>query len=833
MKLQHKLLAPLSLLTIIPLVLLGVLIAFYAMNNAREQAIVEMEGMSKTVSTLIDGRFNNAKSNLQLFANSRFLQRYLISGDERYSLQQPALIRQFKEYQQAYPEYYEISVLLSDGFEDTRVVNRKIPNADMDESGTPLFNALSQHPDNSILTQLLPHADTQKLTAYLAKPLIFQHPLLPFDENNITLNGYLVIAFDTQFLNNLAETVTIGKNGFILITNKQDEILFKPEKVRTLFTLSGFHPSHKQNYLGQLSGISTDPETDKKVAIEYLAKKVHINDKLSLVTLIPENDLDAVLWEILSVVSLVIVLVVLIILLLIYRHIHKLFLNPIYKLRDIVTSIGEGNLNTIMPVEDTHDEFGDLYDSIQKMRSNLNTSQQQVNQLAYYDELTGLPNRITLRHELDAMINKCQRNDGHFAVVFIDLDNFKDINDTLGHDMGDILLKEVSRIIVENIRTDDYVVRQRESLEPDREESKETVVARLGGDEFTLLLGELENITLISGIVKRLLDSFSKPLKLGEHETFVGASIGIAIYPQDGANADELLKNADLAMYKAKKSGKNNFEFFSKEMNAIALQRLALESNLRRALERNEFVLFYQPRVYAHNGDIDGFEALIRWDSQELGMVSPAQFIPFAEESLLICDIGQWVLETVCKQIRQWCDAGYTDICVSVNLSPRQIYQGDTLHVIKNAMKNHGVNARNLEIEITETGLLEDEQFAILFLEQIQALGIRLALDDFGTGYSSLSYLRKLPINILKIDRSFVIDVVGDKDTTSVLETIISLAEKLSLETVAEGVETTEQLEILTSLGCHYIQGYYFSKPLPLDMANEYLRKFERLSPCA
>ena len=830
MKLQHKLIAPLSLLTIIPLMLLGVLVAFYAMNNAREQAVDEMDGMSKTVSTLISSRFDNAKSNLQLFANSRLLQRYLISGEERYSLQQPALIRLFKEYQQAYPEYFEISVLLSDGFEDTRVVNRKIPNIDMDESGTPLFETLSQHTDDSILTQLLPHTDTRKLTAYLAKPLIFQDPLLPLNESNIKLNGYLVIAFDTQFLKNLAETVAIGQNGFILITNKQDEILFKPEKLGSQFTLSDFYPGHKQNYLGQVSGMLSDPETNQKVAIQYLAKKVHINDKLSLVTLIPENDLDAVLWEILSVVFLVIVFVVVVILLLIYRHIYKLFLSPIYKLRDIVTSIGEGNLNTVMPVEDTHDEFGDLYDSIQKMRLNLNTSQQQVKQLAYYDELTGLPNRITLRHELDAMINKCQRSNGHFAVVFIDLDNFKDINDTLGHDMGDILLKEVSRIIVENIRTDDYVVRQRESLEP---ESKPTLVARLGGDEFTLLLGDIENIKLISGIVKRLLDSFSKPIIIGQHEAFVGASMGIAIYPQDGATADELLKNADLAMYKAKKSGKNNFEFFCKEMNAIALQRLALESNLRRALERNEFVLFYQPRVYAHNANIDGFEALIRWDSQELGMVSPAQFIPFAEESLLICDIGQWVLETACQQIRQWVDEGHSDICVSVNLSPRQIYQGDTLNVIENAMQTHGVNARNLEIEITESGLLEDEHLAIVFLDKVRALGIRLALDDFGTGYSSLSYLRKLPINILKIDRSFVIDVVGDKDTTSVLETIISLAEKLSLETVAEGVETTEQLEILTRLGCNYIQGYYFSKPLPLEMANEYLRKLERLSPCA
>jgi EAL domain-containing protein (putative c-di-GMP-specific phosphodiesterase class I) len=235
-------------------------------------------------------------------------------------------------------------------------------------------------------------------------------------------------------------------------------------------------------------------------------------------------------------------------------------------------------------------------------------------------------------------------------------------------------------------------------------------------------------------------------------------------------------------------------------------------------------VLFYQPRIYTDNGDIEGFEALIRWESQELGLVPPAQFIPIAEESTLICDIGKWVFETACKDIRNWVDAGYTDVCVSVNLSPKQIYHGDTLNVIKNAMKTHHINPRNLEIEITESSLLEDEAIAIEFLKQIRSIGVRLALDDFGTGYSSLSYLRKLPINILKIDRSFIIDVVDGKDrSSSVLETIITLAEKLSLETVAEGLETIEQLEILSNFGCCYIQGDYYSKPLSVDLANDYL----------
>jgi len=830
MKLQKKILTPLSLLTIIPLLILGSLVAFYTFNKAENQAIDEINTLSETVKTLILLQIENVKSDLQLFSNSSFLQNYLLSNDERYSLKQPTLIRQLKEYQHAYPDYYELSVLLTDGFEDTRVVNRRIPNINMNEAETPFFKALTQHSDDSILIQFLPHTDTNKLTAYFGKPLRFQDPLLPLSKRNIKRHGYLVIAFDIKFLTNLVEATSIGENGFIVITNKEGDIFFKPKRVQVELNITDFEPNSKQEHIGQLTGLFDNKAKGTKHQVKYLAKKIHINNNLQLVTAIPQHSLDAALWEILAMVFFIIFIVIIAILLLIYQHVHKLLLNPIYKLRDIVTSIGEGNLSSTLPQGEEVDEYSELYDAIKSMRVNLSISQQQVKQLAYYDDLTGLPNRVTLRQELDALINRSQRYQGHFAVVFMDLDNFKDINDTLGHDVGDILLKEVSHLIMENVRSDDYVDRQKGLYqEIDVTPGAEPFVARLGGDEFTLLLGDIENVTLISGIVKRLLDSFSKPFKLGAHEAFVSASMGISIYPQDGTNAEELLKNADLAMYKAKKAGKNNFEFFCKEMNAIALQRLALESNLRRALERNEFTLFYQPRISTHQKKIDGFEALIRWESQEMGMVSPAQFIPFAEESLLICDIGQWVLDTACKQIRQWVDDGYIDICVSVNLSPRQIYQGDTLNAIKNAMAKYSVNARNLEIEITESGLLQDEKIAIEFLEEVQNLGIRLALDDFGTGYSSLSYLRKLPINILKIDRSFVIDVEGDKDTTSILETIISLADKLSLETVAEGVETTEQLKILTELGCHYIQGYYYAKPMPVKFASEYLDRRNNL----
>ncbi len=824
MRLQNKLLIPLSLLTIIPLMLLGVFAAYYASNSLQKRVAGEMNSISETMSALVLSRLGNARSNLELFASNRLLKKYLLSGDERYSLQQPSLMRQLSAYQNAFPEYFEISVILNDGFEDTRVTNRKMPNATMDESDSAIIRALQKQPDDSVVQLLAYHSDADELAISMGKVLRYRDPLVPYKAEGVVVRGYLTMMMDISFIQTLITRVKVGKSGFLMVADSQGEIIFKPSNVTGEFEALNLQAIHTHYHQSPFSIVAHSAQSTKKR--EYMALVQKINDDFTLVAAIPQSEINQVLWQIAMIVFAVILSVILIILMLAYRHVSKLLLDPIYRLKDMVTSIGEGNVRVPIPADIKSDEFGELYDSIQKMRLNLNKSQEQVKQLAYYDDLTGLPNRITLRQELDAMINNSQRSELHFAVVFVDLDNFKDINDTLGHDMGDILLKEVSSRILKNIRNDDYVVRQRDhdiAKDCATVEPREHVVARLGGDEFTLLLGNIENVAVISKVVKRILDSFLQPIKLGEHDSVVGASMGIAIYPQDGRTADELLKNADLAMYEAKKSGKNNFEFFSKEMNAVALQRLALESNLRRALDRSEFVLYYQPRILASDEHVDGFEALIRWNNRELGIVPPNQFIPFAEESLLICEIGYWVLDNACQQIRQWVDEGYSDICVSVNLSPKQIYRGDTFHMIETAMKYHGVQGRNLEIEITESGLLKDEKVAIEFLENVKGLGVRLALDDFGTGYSSLSYLRKLPIDILRIDRSFVVDVVGDGDTANILESIIELAGKLSLKTVAEGVETVQQLELLNDLGCDYIQGYYYSKPLPLDKANEYL----------
>ncbi len=814
MRLQNKLLVPLMALTIIPLLICGGVAAYYLVDTTRKQLLNEVHTVSSTTAEVIQTHFRHAQADLGLMANSRLLKRYLQSGDERYALQQPALIRQIQEYQKASPLYFEIRLILNDGFEDVRVVSRDLDNRSFDESGTDLFKALQNLEEEEILTRISPHDDSGETVAYFARAMMVRDLSQPFDQQEGKVKGYFVIALDMQFLATLLNKVKIGKSGYLLITDAEGNVLFKPSNVQTLPLATQLAATTQST---QKNGHATN-----QVYAGYLLQNNPVNDQLNIVAVLPDDDLQEAIYGLTYYFAIIIMTVMLVVLLLIYQHVRKLFLEPIYQLRDTVNKIGEGNLEAELPDKLANDEFGDLHHSIHKMQSNLTSSQEKVRQLAYFDDLTGLPNRFTLKRELESSISRAKRESQSFAVVFIDLDNFKDINDSLGHDMGDQMLIQVAERIQKNIRCDDYVSRIKEGTTEIFEERQNNLIARLGGDEFTLLLNHIDGPAGVSTVVKRLMRSLSKPVTLGDHVTTCGASMGIAIYPQDGSNAHEILKNADMAMYEAKKAGKNHFEFYSREMNTLVLQRLALESNLRQALDHNEFRLLYQPRVRVDDERIDGFEALIRWESPQLGFVSPNEFIPFAEESTLICEIGYWVLNTACIQIAKWVDAGYTDICVSVNLSPVQIFKGDTLHMIRTAMLVNGVKGENLEVEITESGLLQDEKTAIEFLLGVRKLGVRIALDDFGTGYSSLSYLRKLPIDILKIDRSFVVDSVSE-DTASILESIIEMAGKLSLKTVAEGVETEQHVTLLRKYACDFIQGYYYAKPLPEEAATTYL----------
>jgi len=432
-------------------------------------------------------------------------------------------------------------------------------------------------------------------------------------------------------------------------------------------------------------------------------------------------------------------------------------------------------------------------------------ARQSLDYMAHFDALTDLPNRTLLKDRIQQAISHAQRNSGMVGLLFLDLDNFKVVNDSLGHTLGDVLLKNVAQRISDCLREGD-------------------TAARLGGDEFIVMLPDMSDTQDAAKVASKILESLAIPLHIDQHEIFVSVSIGISIYPSNSNNMDGLLAEADGAMYHAKKQGKNNYQFFTPEMNHSAQQYMKLEKHLRRALQQNEFVLFYQPQVEVESGRIIGMEALIRWFSPDLGLVDPGDFIPLAEETGLIVPIGAWVLKTACTQANHWQHSGMP-IRVAVNLSSRQFHQAQNkqltqhplLDAVLNALDETGLPPDLLELEITEGILMHHLDSTMEILDTIKNRGVRLSVDDFGTGYSSLSYLKRFPIDTLKIDKSFVNDITTDPSDKAIVAAISAMAQQLKLEVIAEGVETEAQLAFLRELRCHYVQGYYFSKPLPAD----------------
>ena len=422
--------------------------------------------------------------------------------------------------------------------------------------------------------------------------------------------------------------------------------------------------------------------------------------------------------------------------------------------------------------------------------------QEALEHQANYDALTGLPNRNLLNDRLKQAVF-AQRDVRPIAVVFMDLDHFKFVNDSLGHSLGDRLLSTVAERLQSAVRDGD-------------------TVARLGGDEFVLILNDQTNGEVIYRAMQRILATVSEPLMIGGQELYITCSAGVSVYPEDGPDVESLLKNADVAMYRAKENGRNNFKFYTAEMNAVANERLALEGSLRKALDRDELLLHYQPKVSLATGRIVGAEALVRWRHPERGLIAPDRFIPIAEETGLIVPIGEWVLRVACEQHRAWRGAGLPPVPVSVNVSARQFRQDRFGKTVRQILSETGVDAEQLEIEITESMVMHDVQAAIRILHELKSLGVGLSVDDFGTGYSSLSYLRRLPLDTLKIDRTFVHDIADlqEGDGGLLAQAIISLGHSLKLKIIAEGVENDAELAFLRAHQCDQVQGYYFSKPV-------------------
>ncbi len=423
-------------------------------------------------------------------------------------------------------------------------------------------------------------------------------------------------------------------------------------------------------------------------------------------------------------------------------------------------------------------------------------SEEKINFMAYHDALTGLPNRRLFDLRVKRAIENNQLQNNLLGLLYIDLDRFKVINDSLGHNIGDLLLKEVSQLLKGCIRKIDTFSRQ-------------------GGDEFTILLEGVSK-SEIADIAERIIDVLSKPFMINGNEIFVTPSIGISLHPVDGQDKDELLRKADMAMYQAKKRGRNNYQFYDEVLDKKEFERLEIENELRKAMDKEEFSLHYQPIIDLTNNNMTGVEALIRWNHPTLGLVPPSKFIPIAEEIGLIVPIGEWVLRNACKQIKHWENLGFEDLTLSVNLSIRQFYQVNLISMIKRIIDETKINPAQLTVEITES-MTMDVESATIILHDLKDLGLTISIDDFGTGYSSLNYLKTFPIDYLKIDQSFIRDMTKSKSDENIATTILLMAHNLGLKAIAEGVETNEQLQVLKTHNCHKAQGYLFSKPLPAE----------------
>jgi polar amino acid transport system substrate-binding protein len=428
-----------------------------------------------------------------------------------------------------------------------------------------------------------------------------------------------------------------------------------------------------------------------------------------------------------------------------------------------------------------------------------------MKKLAYTDYLTELPNRTAFTEMLDNVMLTI-RNEEVIAVMDIDLDNFKNINDTLGHSYGDELLIDVTYRLKQVMDENDYL-------------------ARIGGDEFVVLTQNLPNIEAYEEKIKKVRSAFVDPFTLTMKEYFVTVSIGVAFAPKDGKTSQALIKNVDSAMYVAKANGKNTYCYFDYSFNQKLTEKIEIQSEMRKALEREEFILFYQAQMDLETSKVVGFEALIRWNHPTRGMVTPEDFIYLAEETGLIIPMGKWVLYTACRQLKQWEDEGYGDIHMAVNLSARQFKDKDLVKLVYDVITETGIDSNKLELEITESIALDDIDYTISTIKELKKIGVSFSLDDFGTGYSSMSYLKRLPVNNLKIDKSFLDSVMENSNDQKIIETIISLAQNLDLYVVAEGVEKYEQETFLKAVNCNKAQGFLYSKPVPRDLAVQFLKK--------
>lgn len=808
MKLRTKILLLLFPLITIPLLLTGWL-AYNELKQISEQKTFKQVNNTFTyMKNDFDSILNTSKANIELFSSNKLLQEYLLTEDEqqRYYLFQKPLLAQFKSYQDSYPQYYEIRILLTDGYEDIRKANRAIDNITEQESDTEYFQFI-QSSAADISTSLFKNPDNDEFSLYVSKRVLLRDPIQDPIGSEPKLRGYLLLTVDIKFLRDYLYNENTNLSSFLFITDRHGEYIFKSRNVP--YTEKKILPEISEHFFSLVNNKSF--QLIHSLNKSFYFKGIKLHDNIYAFVGIPMETFSQVSYHLAMVVTGITLVTLLVTMLSSYVVLNNIILDPIQKLGAATRQISAGHY-IIDPGEVNDDEIGELTLAFADMGKSIQDSSNKIKNMAYHDHLTGLPNRNMFHDSLQKLLKQTKRNREKLAILYLDIDDFKHINDTLGHQIGDMFLKDVSKRLSSLLREDDYLTYMESSTE-----SKNNFVARLGGDEFIVVLPRQTETLAAAGVAERLLSELSKPFRVKNQEFFVGASIGITIFPNDGEDADELIKHADIAMYHAKEMGKNNYKYFSESLNFTLKRKLSLESNLRKALDRNWLNLHYQPIIDVKTGAITGLEALCRWNDPELGLISPDEFIPLAEESGLIHQLGQWVIEEACRQNKAWQDEGLPKLPMAINVSSIQFDRRDLVTCIEKALNETQLSAQYLTIEITESSIMASPEKSIDVLQKVKALGVNISLDDFGSGYSSLACLRTFPIDTLKIDRSFAEEMSKKSDKATIVSAIMLMAHTLHLKVTAEGIQEASQLEYLKVHNCDNVQGYFFSRPLPAE----------------
>lgn len=816
MQLQSKILLLLIPLIIIPILVLGWMAYSLLMEDAHQRTRYQMATLLEQIESQTETQLRTARANASLFASTALIEQYISepAAAENDSTVEQQIMDLLFNYQLAYPEYYEIRILTQDGREQLRSVLGKGTNATSNESQSGYFIEASNHSDITYTT-FFRNPDNDQPALLTSKPLYRHNRHGGVAQKE--LYGYLMLTIDLGFLEKLATNNKTGKYSEVFFTDDNGTILIHPSAATVgeqlpavLFIKARQHADGTTSIAGWYQGKNRDFQS------------IRLHDRLYAIIVHHEDELLAKSASLGWTVTLITFIAILLATTLLFGTFRKFLIKPVQKLRMAAREIGRGNVLTPIDI-DSSDEIGELATTFREMGESLHHHHEQVRYVAYHDSLTGLPNRLMFMDYLNRAATEARRNLQGLAVLFLDIDNFKRINDTLGHQSGDTLLEMFADRLSKQLRGTDVISHA-------GEKTASRVLARLAGDEFIILLPRSRGGIDAQKVASRILKSLSEPFIIRSQELHVSTSIGIAMYPDDGITAGALLKHADIAMYHAKKLGRNNFQFYSKKLNEESAEKLKIENRLRHALENDTLELHFQPQMNLVTGQISGVEALLRWEDPELGKVSPAVFIPIAEEYGLIVEISKWVINQACRQAQQWLTTLNLPVTMSINISAVHFSGQNLESMIANALKSSGLNPRYLELELTETSILQDLNQATETLDTFKNMGVQLSLDDFGTGYSSLSYLMKLPFDKLKIDQSFILNLKTETKGTAIVAAIISMAHSLGMQVIAEGVEQREHMQTLLQMQCDHVQGYYISRPLPARKFEDFVRHIARQS---